>query len=231
MTRQKKIAVNLLGGYPNDNGTKTIISSIIKYGIDIIEITIPFMDPFIEDDRSLAMNYEAAKTGWGIGDALRLVNEKADGKEEFILCMYANQVLNFGIQNLAKECQENKVSGIRILDVPMEEEAEFKTVFKRYNIKLIRNAAHHGTKRYSMILTDAEDYLLLSDDQKTKIETKEGVWQLINVDRKNEEQIISDLKRGDGIYIKEDLIDHLSNEDLDRYLSYLKKIKTDESSV
>ena len=59
----KLLSIYFTAGYPNTNDTATIIESLEKSGVDMLEIGLPFSDPLADGPTIQASSTEALKNG------------------------------------------------------------------------------------------------------------------------------------------------------------------------
>jgi len=137
--KQKKkdlLNVYFTAGYPKLEDTTTILKSLDKNGVDFVEIGMPFSDPIADGETIQASNEIALKNGISID---KLLNQLDTVKGEYtvpvILMGYMNPVLQYGIEEFCKRCQEVGVSGFIIPDLPMHDYIrKYKAVFEEYDL-------------------------------------------------------------------------------------------------
>jgi tryptophan synthase alpha chain len=133
------LSIFTTAGYPKLNDTLLVVKALQEAGVDFIEIGIPFSDPLadgpvIQDSSTVAIEN---------GMTLKLLlSQMEDIRKEvslpILLMGYINPVLQYGIENFAKKCNEVGVDGIIIPDLPMREYLEdYKQIFDQYNLKNI----------------------------------------------------------------------------------------------
>ncbi len=136
---QKKsdiLSVYFTAGYPGLNDTREIITLLAKNGADMIEVGMPFSDPMADGPVIQQSNDKALKNGMSI----RLLFEQLAGIRSetgipLIMMGYINPVLQYGIENFCKKCNELGIDGIILPDLPYEIYLdEYKTVFEKNNL-------------------------------------------------------------------------------------------------
>lgn len=131
------LSIYFTAGYPNLNDTMSIMEAIEDAGADIIEIGIPYSDPVadgptIQDSNTIALNN---------GMTLKILfNQLAElrGKLKIpvILMGYLNPIVQYGMEDFCKKCQEVGVDGLIVPDLPMKQYIDsYKGLFEAYNLR------------------------------------------------------------------------------------------------
>jgi tryptophan synthase alpha chain len=128
--------VYFTAGFPETGDTNTILSVLQTGGADLVEIGMPFSDPVADGETIQQSNQQALDKGM----TLKLLFSQLENMRHTItlpvlLMGYINPVLQFGIENFCKKCQEVGVDGVILPDLPMQEYVEtYKPVFEKYNL-------------------------------------------------------------------------------------------------
>ena len=123
-------------GYPKLNDTTIILEALQEAGADIAEIGMPYSDPVADGETIQQSNQIALDNGM----SLKILFQQLEGMREkiqlpVILMGYFNPVVQFGIENFCKKCQEVGVDGLILPDLPMDEYyEEYKSIFDKYGI-------------------------------------------------------------------------------------------------
>lgn len=137
--REKKLfSLYFCAGYPTLNSTGTVIKTMQRRGVDMIEVGIPFSDPMADGP----VIQEAATQSLRNGTTLRkifvqLKDIKDEVKIPLILMGYLNVIMQYGIENFCKSCVECGVSGVIIPDLPFKDYLELKPIADKYDIHFI----------------------------------------------------------------------------------------------
>jgi tryptophan synthase alpha chain len=135
---KKKDVLNIYftAGYPKLNSTVAILSALEDAGADIVEIGMPYSDPIADGPTIQESNQQALESGM----SLKVLFEQLQGIREtvslpIVLMGYINPVIQFGIENFCKKCQEVGVDGLILPDLPMNEYIEeYAETFKKYGL-------------------------------------------------------------------------------------------------
>lgn len=156
----KGVAAYFTCGDPMVEATVDAANAAISAGADVLMLGIPFSDPTAVDP----VIQESSLRGLAAGTTTKTVMETAklfEDKVPVILTGYANLVFSPGIANFAEQCADSGVCGVILHDVPFEEHAEFKAVFRNYGICLISVVSPELPERIGMIAKEAEGFLYI----------------------------------------------------------------------
>ena len=134
--KERVLSVYFTAGYPELNDTQTIIQELVKNGVDLIEIGMPFSDPVADGPVIQHSSLVALQNGMSIRklfDQLENIRQSVD--IPLILMGYINPVLQYGVEAFCKKCNEIGIDGLIIPDLPLDVyEAEFKATFEASNL-------------------------------------------------------------------------------------------------
>ncbi|MDC0584673.1 tryptophan synthase subunit alpha [Bacteroidales bacterium] len=133
---KKALSIYFTAGYPELNDTVTIIKTLEKSGVDLIEIGMPFSDPVADGPVIQHSSEVALKNGMSVQvlfDQLKDIRKEV--RIPLILMGYFNPVLQYGIEDFCKKCQEVGVDGLIVPDLPPEVyHAQYREIFERYGL-------------------------------------------------------------------------------------------------
>ncbi len=137
---RKAFICYLMACDPNEGFTKDILSKLPSAGCDIIEVGMPFSDPMAEGITIQNATKRALKNNCDIKKILDIVKDfrKTDNGTPIILMGYYNPILKFGIEKFLKSAKTSGADGFIIVDLPFEEENEFKIHSDKFDLPLIR---------------------------------------------------------------------------------------------
>lgn len=139
LSEDKKIlSIYFSAGFPNLNDTKSLIEELAKNNVDMIEIGLPFSDPLADGPTIQASSTEALKNGM---TTEILFNQLKDIRETveipLVIMGYFNPILQYGVENFLKKCQETGIDGLIVPDLPLEIYlSEYKQLFENHNIAM-----------------------------------------------------------------------------------------------
>ncbi len=153
----------VMAGDPTPEYTPLIAEALIKGGVDILELGLPFSDPIADGPTIQAASVRALASGTTARDVLEIAREIKQKHEIPIAIMtYYNPVFHMGLDvflNLAKACS---VDGLIIPDLPIEEAQEYVEKASEYGIDTIFLAAPSTSpKRLPKIIACTSGFLYL----------------------------------------------------------------------
>ena len=133
---KKLLSVYFTAGYPNHNDTITIIQNLEQSGVDMIEIGLPFSDPLADGPTIQGSSSQALKKGMTsevLFNQLKTIRKSVS--IPLIIMGYFNPILQFGVSDFCKKCQEIGVDGLIIPDLPVDVYSEnYKAIFEKHGI-------------------------------------------------------------------------------------------------
>lgn len=135
--RERILSVYFTAGFPQLNDTVPVIHALQEAGADIVEIGIPYSDPVADGPTIQASNTKALKNGMNIHLLFeQLGNIRESVGIPLILMGYINPILQFGLENFCRKCEEVGVDGLILPDLPMAEYLDdYKAAFEKYGLK------------------------------------------------------------------------------------------------
>ena len=138
----KLLSIYFTAGFPNLNDTADIIIKLQESGVDMIEIGLPFSDPLADGPTIQDSSMSAIKNGM---TTEMLFNQLKDIRDKvsipLIIMGYFNPILQYGVEEFCKKCNEVGIDGLIIPDLPIDYYLEnYKSIFeqnKLYNMFLI----------------------------------------------------------------------------------------------
>ena len=126
-------------GYPTMAQSEAAIDQAIAGGADIIELGVPFSDPFADGGVIRSAAYEALKQGVCLDDVLAVAKRLRAKHPEtaLVLFTYYNVIFSKGLETFAKAAAEADIDAVLAVDLPLEERDELLDVLKPYGITSI----------------------------------------------------------------------------------------------
>lgn len=133
---QNILSVFFTAGYPKLQDTVPIIQALVKNGVDMIEIGMPFSDPVADGPSIQHSSLVALKNGMSVRklfDQLKDIRQSVN--VPLILMGYINPVLQYGMEAFCKKCSEVGIDGLIIPDLPLSVyEEDYKALFEAHNL-------------------------------------------------------------------------------------------------
>ena len=125
---EKAVMPYVMCGENSVEKTISDIKFLAKVGANIIEVGVPYSDPLADGDVIYAAATKAIKNGITVKDVFHIIEEVR--KE-------VNPVVCYGLEEFFKKCNELKVEGIIVPDLPFEEIDLIKPYLEKYSIEFI----------------------------------------------------------------------------------------------
>lgn len=130
------------GGDPAPRFTPAIAEALIKGGVDILELGVPFSDPIADGPTIQAATVRALRAGTTPKTVLELAGEiKRRHGVPIVLLTYFNPVFRMGTEKFLQLAKNAGVDGVVIPDLPIEESATYREAAKRFGVDTIFLAA------------------------------------------------------------------------------------------
>ena len=137
---------HIVAGYPSLKESGQVALLMCKYGVDFLEIQIPFSDPVADGPTIMAASQKALDGGVKVDDCFKLMGNLAEeckknsAKTKFLFMTYLNLVHHYGVEKFCKKAQECGCYGLIIPDMPIDEEKSEKYLAscKKYGLKPIQ---------------------------------------------------------------------------------------------
>ncbi len=152
----------LVCGDPSLSVTLDVMNVMVKSGVDIIELGIPFTDPIADGPIIQKSIDRALKKNINLDDVFSLVSlfRKKNKNTGVVLMGYMNPVHKMGINKFVKKVKKNDVDGVLIVDSPPEESMELNCSLKKINKSHIYLASPTTTRdRMKNIVTESSGYV------------------------------------------------------------------------
>lgn len=158
---KKALIAYVTAGFPTLSHSEKLIEDLVKSGVDLIEVGVPFSDPMADGPVIQAAGEVALAQGVKFAEILDMVERlRTKFETPMILFSYCNVLFNYGIEKLAKKCSEIGIDGCLSVDIPFEEQEMIKPAFEKYNlysIPLLSPAT--SIERAKKILAEAKGFV------------------------------------------------------------------------
>jgi tryptophan synthase alpha chain len=127
-----------VAGYPDQDSTFDVVKAMVKGGVDIIELGIPFSDPIADGPTIQKASYSALQKGMTPSNALDMAKRINDSLNMPLAIMtYCNILYKPGFNDFLKHAKSSGVDGLIIPDLNVEESMEFKKYASKYDLDTI----------------------------------------------------------------------------------------------
>ena len=115
-------------GFPTKAASLEAMGTLVAGGADVLELGVPFSDPIADGAVIQAASQQALKDGVNLTDILALAAELRARHPALglVLFSYFNPLLAYGPERLCADAAKAGIDGLLVVDVPYEEQDEFK---------------------------------------------------------------------------------------------------------
>jgi tryptophan synthase alpha chain len=145
----KSLVAYLTCGDPDIPTTRDIIFAAIDAGATIIELGVPFSDPVADGPVIQRASERALKHQTSIDQVLTLAAEVRNHSQSvgLIIFTYLNPILRMGMEKFCKIARHAGLDGVLVIDLPVEESADYVKAAKSNGLATIFLAAPTSTDK------------------------------------------------------------------------------------
>lgn len=172
------LSIFFTAGFPNLNDTKTILESLEKSGVDLVEIGMPYSDPVADGETIQMSNKVALDNGMSLNLLFeQLANIRKTVSMPLILMGYLNPVEQFGVERFCQKAVEVGIDGLILPDLPIDLYIEqYKPMFDKYNLSnILLITPQTAEERIRMIDENTDGFIYMVSDNSITGKTSDGV--------------------------------------------------------
>lgn len=134
--QKRLLSIYYTAGYPALDTTIPIAEELEKAGVDFLEIGFPYSDPVADGPVIQNSSEIALKNGMNLKLLFEQLKELRSRVSIPVFLMgYCNPVLQYGVENFCRSCEEVGINGVIIPDLPMYEyEDLYAETFQKHGI-------------------------------------------------------------------------------------------------
>jgi tryptophan synthase alpha chain len=167
--KQKQRGYGCLIGYitagdPTPERTPEIADALIRGGVDVLELGLPFSDPIADGPTIQAASLRALKAGTTPLRVIEIAGQiKAKHPDVPVVIMtYYNPVFRLGVERFLSAAKAAGVDGFIVPDLPVEEAADYREEAAKAKLDTIFLASPATSKeRLEMIVAASSGFLYL----------------------------------------------------------------------
>jgi len=128
----------ITAGDPTVARSQDILFALERAGADLIELGVPFSDPLADGPVIQRATERALAGGTTLDEVIGLVERvRARLTVPVVLFTYANPILRMGLREFGQRASAAGVDGVLILDLPVEEADEWRSLFESHGLDTI----------------------------------------------------------------------------------------------
>ncbi len=153
----------ITGGDPTPEQTPKIADALIKGGVDILELGLPFSDPIADGPTIQAASLRALNAGTTPMKVLEIAKEIKSQHDIPILVMtYYNPVFHLGLDKFLASAKDHGVDGFIVPDLPVEEADDYRKAAMEHSLDTVFLASPAtSNERLTKIVDASSGFLYL----------------------------------------------------------------------
>jgi tryptophan synthase alpha chain len=132
------LMTHIVLGYPSWETCFQVIEAMVKAGVDLMELQIPFSEPMADGPVILRANQKALDNGVTVKACLDFA-QKVTGTFDipFFIMSYYNILFKYGVERFIQSLKQRNLEGAIVPDLPPEEGQEYLEVMKEHGLSPI----------------------------------------------------------------------------------------------
>ncbi|MGD0199443.1 MAG: tryptophan synthase subunit alpha [Bryobacteraceae bacterium] len=161
--RRKALIGYLTAGDPGMERTPALVSALVRGGVDLVELGVPFSDPIADGPVIQRASERALRAGASLAGVLAAAAEIRHGSDvPLLLFTYLNPVLKYGLEALAADAVRAGIDGLLLTDLSVEEAAPHVAIARAHGLDTVFLAAPTSTpERLGLIARSSSGFVYL----------------------------------------------------------------------
>lgn len=133
--RDMLLMTHIVLGHPSFETSLRLVDTMVKAGVDLIELQIPFSEPIADGPVILRANQEALSAGSSVERCFELAAQVTRRFEiPFLFMSYYNILFKQGVSGFVERMRDAGLRGAIVPDLPPEEGAEYLTAMEQQSL-------------------------------------------------------------------------------------------------
>jgi tryptophan synthase alpha chain len=129
------IMTHIVIGYPSFEESFRLVETMVRSGVDLMELQIPFSEPIADGPVILHANQKALSGGATVRKCFDFADKVAKTFDiPFLFMSYYNILFKFGVDRFSQSMVRAGLQGAIVPDLPHEEGAEYLSAMDRHNL-------------------------------------------------------------------------------------------------
>ena len=126
-------------GYPTLAQSEAAVDDLVAGGVDIVELGVPFSDPFADGAVIRSAAYEALKQGVTLDGVLAAAKRIRARHPEtgLVVFTYYNLIFSKGLEAFAQAAADAGIDAVLSVDLPLEERDELLDVLRPHGLPVV----------------------------------------------------------------------------------------------
>ncbi len=141
------LVVYVTCGDPDLRASRQVVLAAIDAGADVIELGVPFSDPLADGPVIQRASERALAKGTTLRDVLHLAADVRNARPHagLIIFSYLNPIYRYGMKEFAEDAKSSGIDGALVIDLTLEESAEYRALMSQHGLGTILLAAPTST--------------------------------------------------------------------------------------
>lgn len=145
----------LTAGDPTPEQTPEIAATLVRAGVDLIELGVPFSDPVADGPVIQRASARALNAGTTLPKVLDIARQiRATSEVPLMLFTYLNPALHYGFARLAQDAKAAGIDGVLLTDLSVEEAAPYMQPLRDAGLDTIFLVAPTSTERRLKLVSE-----------------------------------------------------------------------------
>ncbi len=134
-SKEKSILLmtHMVVGYPSFETAMKLVEEMVRAGVDLMELQIPFSEPIADGPVILRANQEALYKGATVERCLEFAAEAASRFHiPFLIMTYYNILFKYGVDRFISRMDQSGIKGAIVPDLPPEEGSDYLNSMKAH---------------------------------------------------------------------------------------------------
>lgn len=159
----KGLVIYVTAGDPTLEATGDLLAAIERGGADFIELGVPFSDPLADGPVIQRASERALRNGTTLRKVLQALPEwRKRVRTPLILFSYYNPILQYGLEDFARDASQAGANGVLAVDLTPEEAETYVQTLRKWNLDTIFLASPTSTdQRLERVASVSTGFLYL----------------------------------------------------------------------
>jgi tryptophan synthase alpha chain len=137
----------LTAGDPTPEKTPEIAATLVRAGVDLIELGVPFSDPVADGPVIQRASARALAAGTTLPKVLDIARKiRASSEVPLLLFTYMNPALHYGLEKLAADAKAAGIDGCLLTDLSVEEAGPYVTPLRTAGLDTVSRTGVTGER-------------------------------------------------------------------------------------
>jgi tryptophan synthase alpha chain len=129
------LMTHIVMGYPTFEDSFRVVEAMVKAGVDLMELQIPFSEPIADGPVILHANQLALASGATVQKCLDFARDVAQAFDiPFLFMSYYNIPFKYGLDRFASAMAERGLKGAIVPDLPPEEAEDYLAAMDKHDL-------------------------------------------------------------------------------------------------